>query len=417
MSILGTKKFWKPVKGSSKNQKENQILKNSGYINLQLRCVNYMSKGNFWQSTFGGKDKIVLTTNLKYQMGRDSIEASSVQDIREIKVDKNYNLGIQRNIAVKIPANSDALSIDVKMTAVKNDSLQNKFEMLNEPEYQAALQLTPTIVGQLITVTSLVKKLLTDSNPNTQLEASFAGIISNQSENNPVSNGKLTKGSLIMISTNDGERFENVDESKFELRGDTLYYNKRQVENTHIVFNISFESLKGNDEHSLWFKKYVAAINKLYDIEIAEDDEEIKKIYSDSKKLWIEGNALLDADSTYINQERRNIKNAAIKSIKDKYKEMTKTVTKTLLPQDNNEILAGLTGSTSINEIKVDLPCTGSFLDSSLNIDPNVPIKLNDINKIDIDDNQLSVLLETDLESYLEELKMNNIRFNLWNQK
>ena len=107
----------------------------------------------------GGKDKIALATTLKYQSGIDSIEATSVQDVQEVKVNKNYNLGLQRNIAIKIPANADAIAMEVKMTAVKNDSLQAKFDMLNQPEYQSALQLAPTVVGQVLTITSLVKKL------------------------------------------------------------------------------------------------------------------------------------------------------------------------------------------------------------------------------------------------------------------
>ncbi|UWX58181.1 hypothetical protein NY406_02585 [Chlorobaculum sp. MV4-Y] len=157
MSIIGTKKFWKPAQGAGTTQKENQILKNTGYINLQLYCVNYMSIGNFWQKTFGGKDNIALATNLKYQTGVESIEATSVQDVRVVKTNKNYNLGLQKNIAVKIPASADAITIDVKMTAIKDDKLQAKFDMLNKPEYQAALELAPTVVGQVITITSLVK--------------------------------------------------------------------------------------------------------------------------------------------------------------------------------------------------------------------------------------------------------------------
>jgi hypothetical protein len=208
MAILGTKKFWKAAQGEASTQQSSQILKNSGYINIQLHSVNYMSVGNFWQSTFGGSDKIALATNVKYQTGVDSIEATAIQDVREVKVNRNYNLGLQRNIVVKIPANSDAIAIEVRMTSVKNDALQAKFDMLNKPEYQSALQLAPTVVGQVITVTSLVKKLFSDSDPHSQLEASYAGIISIQSENFPISNGKLAKGFLIMISTNDGAQFE-----------------------------------------------------------------------------------------------------------------------------------------------------------------------------------------------------------------
>ena len=411
MAILGTKKFWKPSVGASTTQKENQILKNAGYINLQLRTVNYMSVGNFWQTTFGGKDNIALATTLKYQSGVESIEATSVQDIREVKVNENHNLGLQRNIAVKIPANADAIAIEVKMTAVKNDSLQAKFDMLNQPEYQSALQLTPTVVGQVLTITSLVKKLFTDSDPRTQLEASYAGIISSQQEDNPVSNGKLTKGLLIMISTNDGDQFNNVDESKFELRGDSLYYNKKEVENTYLVFNISFEHLKGDDEKSNWFKKYNDALNNLDKIQLTQDQSEISKIYTDSKTMWIEGNALIDADATYINKERVQIKNAAIASIQEKYKSLT-TPTQPISLLNTTDILKGLIGSSSFQTVELALPMTGSFLMSSFDIDPKKPFDNSLLENLE-NDNNIDDLITKDKGTYLESLKKHNLTFKL----
>ena len=367
MAILGTKKFWKPTTGASSSQKENQILKNRGYINIQLHSVNYMSVGNFWQKYFSGKDKIALATSLKYQSGVDTIEATLVQDVREVIVNKNYNLGLQRNIAVKIPANADAIAIEVKMTAVKTYTMQSKFDMLNKSEYQAALQLAPTIVGQVLTITSLVKKLFSDSDPQSQLEASYAGIISSQPEDNPVSSGKLTKGILLMISTNEGEQFDNVDETKFSIKGDTLYYQNKQVENTYLIFNISFEPLKGDDEKANWFKKYNDSLNNLDKILLTTKQNEIQKIYNDSTSMWIEGNALIDADATYINSERTQIKAAAFKSISDKYKNLThptQTPTSPLPPSKAEtkkpspsyspilsgmsfDILQGLTGTTA----------------------------------------------------------------------
>ncbi len=413
MAILGTKKFWKPAQGDTSTQQNNQILKNAGYINIQLYCVNYMSVGNFWQNTFGGSDKIALATNLKYQSGVDSIEATSVQDVREVKTNKIYNLGLQRNIAVKIPANADAMTIDVRMTAVKDDLLQAKFDMLNKPEYQAALQLAPTVVGQVLTVTSLVKKLFTDSDPHSQLEASYAGIISSQPEGNPVSNGKLTRGLLIMISTNDGDQFNNVDETKFELRGDTLYYNNELVENTYLVFNISFEQFKGDDEKANWFKKYIEALNNLDKIQLTIDPDEIKKILNDSKTMWIEGNALIDADASYINSERRKIKGVIIKSINDKYIELTQS-TQPISPKETAQILKGLAGKISFNHVRESFPVTADFLNNKFKIDPTKAID----SKLFLDlakDEKLSALLNQDADDYLKDLKKNNISFKFGN--
>ena len=412
MPILGTKKFWKPSFGASLTQKENQILKNAGYINLQLRTVNYMSIGNFWQTTFGGKDIIALTTSLKYESGIDSIEATAVQDIREVKVGKNFNLGLQSNIAVKIPANADAISLGVKMTAVKNDLLQSKFDMLNKPEYKSALQLAPAVVGQVLTISSLVKNLLTDTDPHAQLEANYAGIISVQAEDNPVSNGKLTQGQLIMISTNDGDQFDGVDESKFELRGDTLYYNNKQVENTYLIFNITFEQLKGDDQKANWFKKYNEALNNLDKILLTDDETEKAKIYKDSKDLWYQGNALIDADLTYIDSERIKIKNVAINTINIKYKSLTKP-TPEFEVVSAKEILKGLTGTTNFNIVREALPATGRFLHSSLKLNPEKPLGQFQIAGLNTNEKKLSELLNKDNKNYLLDLEKNKINFNL----
>ncbi|NCA86189.1 MAG: hypothetical protein EOM83_11550 [Clostridia bacterium] len=409
MAVLGTKMFWKAAPGASASQKENQILKNSGYINLQLLSVNYMSSGNFWQNIFGGSDKIALATSLKYQTGTDSIEATVVQDVRQVPSNRNYNLGLQRNVAVKIPANADAISVEVKITAVKNDQLQARFDMLNEPEYQTALQLAPTIVGQIITVTSLVKKLFTQAGPTAQLEASYAGIISLQAQDHPVAKGKLTRGLLIIISTNEGDTFAQVDESLFEVRGVALYYRNRLVENTYVIFNISFESLKGADEKSIWFRKYNQALNVLDKIVTAENEEEIKRIYNDSKTLWIEGNALLDADDTYINMEKLKIKASAIDQINDKYREYSQSF-KGYADMPAGDILSGLRLGTSIRNFEEALPETGSLLNSL-----NISVPQLDAASIDFDlsQDQLMKVLKADSTNYLKELKLSNNSFRL----
>ncbi|CAM1366462.1 conserved hypothetical protein [Tenacibaculum sediminilitoris] len=411
MAILGTKKFWKPAIGASTTQKENQILKNSGYLNIQLTSVNYMSKGNFWQNTFGGRDNIALATNLKYQTGVETIEATSVQDVREVKVNKNYNLGLNRNIAVKIPLNADAISIDVKMTAVKNDLLEAKFDMLNKPEYQSALQLAPTLVGQVITVTSLVKGLFSDSNPDTQLEASYAGIISAQKEEYPVSNGKLTKGLLILISTDDGDNFSNVDENDFELRGDTLYYKNNEVENTYAIFNISFDLYRGDDENSNWFKKYSNSLNNLDKIQLALNNDEIEKIYNDSLKMWIEGNALIDADATYVNKEKLQIKGLALDTLRKKYLEYSNTTANTDM-QKSTELFAELIGSTPFNMIKEAFPSTGNLIESHINMDTTKSIDSVELGFLNLDSNFLDSL-DIDTSKYLKDLEENKITFHL----
>jgi hypothetical protein len=419
MPVLGTKKFWIPVAGETKTQRENQILKNTGYINIQLRAVNYMSKGNFFQRVFGGHDKVALATNMRYESGTSSVEANAIQDVRTIKTDRNVNLGIQRMVATKVPATSEAIALEVKMTSVKSDRLEAKFDMLNQPEYQKALTLAPPIVGQLVTVTSLVKKLFTDSGPQNQLEASFAGVISSQSIPNPVSNSKLTAGLLLVISTDEGETFNQVDESKFDLRGDSLYYNNKLVENTFVVFNISFEEFKGDDEKSNWFRKYVAALNKLDDVLMVSSKADADKIYQEAYKLWIEGNALLEDDATYINKERVNLKKAAFALMSEKYQDVAKNVPGSSQPL-SPQVLRSITGQhETLGKFISMLPKTGKpglsksakkgmqkFTDAQL----LVPFNKKETGVI-------IKALSTETEQYVEALKNANLEFKLGGYK
>lgn len=416
MTILGTKKFWMRSSASTISQAEDQILKNSGYINIQLFSVNYKSNGNFWQNVFGGSDNIALSTNVKYQTSTENIEATSIQDVRKVDVNSTYNLGLQRNIAIKIPANADALELTVRISAVKDDKLQAKFDMLNKPEFQAALQLTPTIVGKVLTITSLAKRLFTESDSNSQLEATYAGIISSEKESSPVSNGKLTKGYLLLISTNDGLPFTDVDESKFSLKGDTLYYETNQVENTYAVFSLSFEPYKGDDEKSLWFRKYAEAVNYLDKIHVIGNQQEIPRIYAESKNMWIEGNALLAADATYLYKEKTKIKTAMLDVINKKYAKLTPAsaspTTKELI-RITPEIFTQILGSDTLKTTKEVLPNMGAYLEEHFDIDPDMLFTDKRLPLIDINAVSTFTVLGSDAENYAQELEADGKTFKL----
>ena len=319
--VLGTKKFWLRSKNMKETQQENQILKNTCYINIQIFSVNYKSNGSFWQRHFNGTDKIALTTSVKYQANQpnDSIESAALQDFRTVPCNISVNLGLQRNIAVKIPAHANALELSVKMTSVHDDLLQAKFDMLNASEFQSALQLAPPVIGQALVISSLVKKLLTNTDPQNQLEAEYAGIISMKPDPTPISNGKLTGGYLILIATDDGASFSDVDEAKFELCGDTLKYAGKTVDNTYIIFNITYEDVKGPDQDSHWFKRYSDALTNLDKLLSTTDQPEIFRIFQESKDIWREANALLETDATYLYSEKMSLKTTFFNELTKKY--------------------------------------------------------------------------------------------------
>jgi len=293
----------------------------------------------------------------------------------------------------------------VKFTALKQDVLQAKFEMLNQPEYRKGLELAPTVVGQVLTITSLVKNLFTETDPKTQLEATYAAIISAVSEDNPVTNGKLTQGLLIMISTDEGDKFEGAEDDKFNLKGDTLYYDDKQVENTYVVFNITFESVRGDNEKANWFKKYNEALNHLDKIMTKEDAEEIKKIYDESRIMWEQGNSLLEADETYIQGERGKLKAAAYSAIKSRYSELN-PVSK---PKENvGQVLFSIS-SNNIDNLINSLPATGSFVEKSFSESGNVN---NAFVGSSFNADKVFSLIEKDTEAYMKELEKYKVVVN-----
>jgi len=413
--IMGTKSFWMSSSNNDVCQKEEQVLKNAGYINIQLYSAHYKASGNFWQQHFGGSDKIVLSTSVKYQTSTENIEAIAIQDIKVVDINQTHDLGLQRNIAIKIPAHADALELATRITAVKNDKLQEKFQMLNSPEFQTALQLTPTIIGQVLTITTLAKKLFTETGPGSQLEATYAGIISSQHEEKPVENGKLTPGYLILISSDEGQSFSYIDQSQFNLKGNTLYYDSTKVTNTNIIFLVSFEKTKGIDENSIWFRKYTEAINCLDKIYTA-DNNKIVDIYKESMNIWIQGNALLEADPTFLFTEKVKIKNGIREKIWERYLDLTAKAPSHIKPEISftTEMLTQITGAaTAPKDISIALPSTAAYLEKHFNLDPDKPFNDEAQPLFNIRPQAAINALKADTEEYIRELRAEGKDFSI----
>lgn len=111
------------------------------------------------------------------------------------------------------------------------------------------------------------------------------------------------------------------------------------------------------------------------------------------------------------------IKGAAIKSINDKYKELTH-VSPIPLHTTVTEILHGLTGgTTTFNILKESLPVTGSFISEKLNIDVTKPISNLSLPELSQYEIKIGEFFSKDTEDYLAKLEKNNIKFNLSQNK
>jgi len=308
MNSSGTRTFWKPLPDSSEGLASQQILKLSGYINFVLKGVHYQSSGNRWQKIFGGSDKITLTSQITYQNGSDTISAAMVQDVRTVDANRATYLGIGRSVALKVPADGDGLEFRTQISAVHDDKFQTILSLLNADEYRKPLELAAPIIGQILTISSLIKKATTTTS-TTKLEASYPGIISQEATPNPLETNKLLVGYLILLSSTDADEqnLDQVDSAKLAVTEDGLRYNGKPVKSTYIICSVSVDGVRGLNTKAPWYRKLQDAERKLDDLFTVPESKR-QKVYEESIGLWSQGTALLDDDPMYIPQERSNIK-------------------------------------------------------------------------------------------------------------
>jgi hypothetical protein len=136
-------------------------------------------------------------------------------------------------------------------------------------------------------------------------------------------------------------------------------------------------------------------------------------IYTESKNIWIEGNALLEADTTYLYNEKVKIKTAILSTINKKYSDMTPLTAPPAI-EITPEILAQISGSVAtLTDIKTILPKTGNYLEQYFDINPDIPLVDNLLSNISISARPTVTILDFDASKYFEELKANGKEFKL----
>ncbi len=317
MTILtGTRVYWRPA-ARSETDSPRQILKNSGYINVVLQAVQYKSSGNFWQQTFGGRNKITLSTHVLWQSGSDSKTAAVIQDVREIAVPSRNILAIGRNVVLKVPAGADGLELQVHIGAVQDDNLARTLQLLNSEEFKKPLQLAPVLVGQAITIATMVKKVFTGPGTTEVLAASYPGIISEEEIPNPIDGNRLVEGYIILMVKQDEADRLDFDPEKLTVNGNELLFDGAAVPNTYVVYNVSFDRWRGRDTGSSWSMKFEQASSRLDDLILGKPGDRQSAIDS-AVDLLKAGIALLDEDVNYITFEKRNLKKSAIQELQAK---------------------------------------------------------------------------------------------------
>jgi len=229
-------------------------------------------------------------------------------------------LAIGRNIALKVPAIANGLEMQIAISAVKDDNLGRTLQLLNGDDFKKPLELAPVAVGQILTITNLVKRVFTDMEPSQVLTASYPGIISEAEMSDPVANNRLVEGYIILIVKQDDEDRLDFDSAGLSVEGDTLLFNKNPIPNTYMVYNVTTDQFRGRDAESAWSKKFVQASSKADELIFAAPDQR-QHIISAAYDLLKEGGALLDNDDNYLISERTRWKKAVYVEVADKIKD------------------------------------------------------------------------------------------------
>jgi hypothetical protein len=316
---FGTRIYFIPNNGS--DPKSAQVLKGSGYVTINLKGAHYRSEGNLWQQIFGGSDQVVLSTQVTRTSGSSSVASQSIEEMREIKTGTPYYFGSGRAIALNIPADCDSIDIAVTMSAVKNDRLGGALNILNSGELKETLQMTPAGVSSAIAVAGIVKKLLSNTDPQSTLQGDYAGRLSTAPSDDPVRDFCLVEGTIILLyrESADDTTLDDLDPAKLTTDGDGLKYAGAAIQNTYAMFQISYEELRGEDPAAQWHSIFSTADQILDGVVTAASDAEKQNLWTSAYATYQQAAKLLLSDPTYTMYEATGLAATHLKSLQTKY--------------------------------------------------------------------------------------------------
>jgi hypothetical protein len=321
---FGTRIYFIPNAGM--DPKSSQVLKGSGYVTINLKGAHYRSDGNLWQQIFGGSDKVTLSTQMSHvSQSNGTVSSSSIEDMREISVGKPYYFGSNRAVALDLPTDCDEISMAVTMSAVKSDNLSGALDILNSGELKGTLQLAPPAVSGALAIANVVKKLLTNTDPQSSLQGEYDGRMSLSASDNPVRDYCLVQGTIILIyrESEDDTSLDDLDPTKLSTDGDGLKYDGQVLQNTYTMFQVSFAPLRGEDPSATWYGIFSAAEQSLGGLVTAANDADKQKIWAAAFATYQQGLKLLLADPTYTQYEAKGLAATHLTSLQQMYATLT----------------------------------------------------------------------------------------------
>jgi len=321
---FGTRNYFIPNAG--RDARSAQILTGSGYVSINLKGAHYRSGGNLWQRIFGGSDKVFLSTQVTQVLSGASPAAAnptgvSIEEVRQVRTGQPYYFGSGRAIALDLTTDCDAIEMTAAISAIQSDNLSAALDILNSGELKSTLQAAPAAVSGSLAVATIVKKLLTNTIPQNSLQAEYDGRLSASPSDDPIRDFCLAQGTLILIyrESEDDTSLDGLDPSRFAIDGDGLKYDGKPVQNTYVMFQISFTELRGENPGSQWCAAFSTAEQTLDGLITAAGDADREKLWASAYATWQQGVKLLMADRTYVESQAEGIAAKHLVSLQQKY--------------------------------------------------------------------------------------------------
>jgi hypothetical protein len=311
---VGDKVFWVP-KSAANTSAASQIKRNSKYVSVRLASAYAYYKSGFFENI----KSVVVSSGITIDKGQElqMINASRMKSPK----DGDF-IGIGDHLLVFAPASPQSIRITVSFGGVGEDKFKSIFDLLSGSELKVPLSLTASSLAQLNATTNVVRRFMstpyTSKTPADMLNVSTSfAVYSDVSVDHA---DALREGYIVIVSAREkrGDDFNELlarlaaDPSALRVSQDGVVTfttaagaQKSLLQNSYAVLSVESTPLKGEDEDSPWYAKYKAA------------EAECKTIVtvgkspvdagSTARRIWGEGNTLLDADRSYLDAEREGI--------------------------------------------------------------------------------------------------------------
>lgn len=315
--------FWlqEPGLASTSNP---QVKRNGEYFSLKLHSVFAFYKSGFFENI---KKLLVVTETSVSEENRSTIQSTMVNKVWQ-QLDQNGDfIGVNDHLVVLSPATTSNLKIKVAFRGIGEDRFKFLFEALADPKFKAALSLSPATSSTIAAIAPTVQKLVaspyTADDPRQILDISQSYIV--YADTNQLKIDSLREGYLVIVSSRekksaDLEKVLSLGSKAMRLSssGNGLEYFednewKQFKNNSYVVLSVTKTPIRGENEYSNWFSKYIEAERTAEEKLLMGDS--IDNVKSEAIGLWREGNALLFADANYIHSERVAIKGKHLRDI------------------------------------------------------------------------------------------------------